>query len=205
MSREADSAKAPEPFQPDDWVSAAATIRRVRAETLSPTAEIDIATRANAGLLRSNAALLIYKDERRTDQNVPHTFWWARGYEALTQNWQLGDFETWIDKRVQIQAFGVRFHKVDLDLMLAPVSQATKPAVAAADAGGRPMSALWPEWVAELVMLIHDEGIPESPKVEDLMNRVADRLAERDLEAPGRSTVQDAARAVLRRFQGAEN
>jgi hypothetical protein len=166
--------------------------------------EIAIATRAYAGLLRSNAALLIYKEERLKDQNVPHTFWWAKGYEALTQNWELGDFETWIDKRIHIQAFGVRFLRADLDLMLAPVSQATKPA-AAAEAVGRPMSALWPEWVAELVMLIHDEGIPESPKVEDLMKRVADRLADRNLEAPSRTTAQETVRAVLRRLKGAGN
>jgi hypothetical protein len=166
--------------------------------------EIAIATRAYAGLLRSNAALLIYKQERLRDQHVPHTFWWAKGYAALTQNWDLGDFETWIDKKIHIQAFGVRFLRADLDEMLGSVSPAVRPAIAA-ESGGRPRSELWPEWVAELVMLIHDEGIPESPRVEDLIKRVADRLAERDLDAPGRTTVQDTARAVLRRLQDAGN
>ncbi len=164
--------------------------------------EIAIATRANAGLLRSNAALLIYKEERLKDQNIPYTFWWARGYEALTQNWELGDFETWIDRKMRVQAFGVRFHRADLDEMLGFASHAAKPTVATSEAGGRPMSTLWPEWVAELTMLIHDEGIPDSPKVEELINRVADRLAKRDLDAPSRTTVQDTARAVLRRLRG---
>lgn len=203
MSRESDPAEAPKPFQPDEWVSAKETIRRVRAETLSRSSEIAIATRAHAGLLRTNAALLVYKDQRRKDHDVPHTFWWAEGHEALTQNWELGDFETRID-RVRVQAFGVRFYRADIDDMLGSIAPTAIPAVAP-EPGGRPMSTLWPDWVAELAMLIHDEGIPENAKVEELIKRVADRLAERGLDTPGRTTVQETARAVLRRLLGAEN
>jgi len=157
-------------------------------------------------MLRANAALLIFRDtERLTDVNVPRKFWWAKGYAALTQNWELGDFETWIDRKIHIEAFGVRFHRGDLDLMLGVASSVAKPAPIAKEAGGRPMSTLWPEWVAELTSLLHEEGLPSSPSADDLINRVADRLARRGLDAPARTTVQDTARAVLRRLRADEN
>jgi hypothetical protein len=43
------------------------------------------------------------------DVEVPPKFWWARGHEALTQNWSTGDFERWIDKRAHYKAYGVKF------------------------------------------------------------------------------------------------
>lgn len=173
---------------------------------MSPTSEVAIATRANAGLLRANAALLIFqKSERLIDSRVPPVFWWAKGYQALTQNWELGDFETWVDKKFHLQAFGVRFHRDDLDLMLGPPSSVGKPAAPAKEAGGRPMSPLWPEWVAELASLVHEEGIPDNQTVDELIARVADSLMKRGLEGPGRTTLQETARAVVRRLRPAGN
>jgi hypothetical protein len=72
--------------------------------------------------------------------------------------------------------------------------------------GGRPMSSLWPTWVAELAALIHEEGIPSgtgSAGTDELIGKIADRLAERALEGPTRTTVQEAAKAVLRRLRDA--
>lgn len=40
---------------------------------------------------------------------VPATFWWAKGHEALNQDWLAGDFSTWIDREKQVFAFGVTF------------------------------------------------------------------------------------------------
>ncbi len=68
------------------------------------------------------------------------------------------------------------------------------------------MSALWPEWVAELASLIHEEGIPEGSGArgtDELISSVADRLVARGLEAPARTTVQETAKAVLRRLRNA--
>ncbi len=74
--------------------------------------------------------------------------------------------------------------------------------------GGRPMSALWPSWVAELATLLHEEGVPAgagSKGADELIAKVSDRLAEQGLEGPSRSTVQDTARAVLSRLRKAGN
>lgn len=174
------------------------------------TAHVDLARRAHAGLLRAHARLLIINDNQRyRDCDVPAGFWWAEGQAALTQNWELGDFETWIKKSTRYRVFGVRFHREDVETMLGPPPR--KPSalqsVSARDVGGRPMSELWPEWVAELARHLHDEGVPSGAGVsgsDELIAAIADKLAQRGLEAPARATVQATAKAVLRRLR-AEN
>jgi hypothetical protein len=208
VSREADTNEPDEPFQPELWISAAETIARVRNATLSPTSEVSIATRAFAGLLRANAALLIIESQRFEDAPVPAGFRWAKGHEALTQNWELGDFETWIDRRAQIQAFGVRFRREDVDLMLGALPAPKGPSVPttpAKVAPGRPRSDLWPEWIAELVAQVHDGGLPATPSVDELIGRVDNALAERGLEAPSRTTVRETVGAVIRRMKAGGN
>ena len=80
------------------------------------------------------------------------------------------------------------------------------PAAQSPPRGGKPLSALWPDWVAELVAHIHDEGVPDgvgSAGQDALIGTIEERLAVRGLGAPGRSTVQSTARAVLRRLRDA--
>lgn len=197
-------------FKAEDWLSSAETIRRVRETTLSPTAHVDLARRAHAGLLRANARLMIVNDgQRYPDCDVPAGFWWAEGQAALTQNWELGDFETWIKKSARYRIFGVRFRREDVGAMLG--SSSAKPSglqtVSGRDGGGRPMSELWPEWVAELALHLHHEGVPNgmgASGADELIAVIADKLALRGLEAPARTTVQATAKAVLRRLR-AEN
>ena len=196
-----------EPFRAEDWLSSAETIKRVREATLSPAAHSTLATRAHAGLVRAHAALMVINDtQRHPDCAVPAAFWWAKGHEALTQNWEVGDFETWIRNKVRYQIFGVRFHREDVDRMLGPArgARSSPAALEGRDGGGRPMSALWPEWVAELVRQIHDEGVPEGIGAggsDELIATIADRLAKRGLDAPSRTTVQPTAKAVLHRLR----
>jgi hypothetical protein len=199
-----------DPFRAEDWVTASETLRLVMTATLSRTANIDIATRAHAGMLRARAELFIVGDNARSPEgDIPRAFWWAEGHEALKQNWEIGDFETWIDKRVRYQVFGVKFHRGDLRKMVPGAFEPQpEPSAPARDTGGRPMSPLWPEWVAELTALVHDEGVPQGSGAggaDALIARVADRLAARGLEGPSRSTLQETARAVLRRLRDAEN
>lgn len=197
-------------FREEDWISAAATITQVRVATLSPNSNIALATRAHAGLLRARCALLIINEtQRHTDCEVPREFWWARGHNALEQNWEVGDFETWINKTVRLQVFGVCFHRDDVERIVGSghVERSRPEPAAKKEAGGRPMSPLWPEWVAELASLIHEAGVPEGSGTKgagDLISTIANRLAERGLEAPARATVQEAAKAVLLRMR-AEN
>ena len=150
--------------------------------------------------------MIINNSQRHPDTEVSPGFWWAEGGAALGQYWELGDFETWFDSKVKYQVFGVKFHREDVGRMI-PNGLGTEPKAQSIPkvSGGRPMSVLWPDWVAELAALVHEEGLPASGSTEQLISAVADRLADRGLEAPTRSTVQDAARAVLRRLKDAGN
>jgi len=196
-----------ESYRPEDWLSASETIRLVRSIALSSNAHIDITKRARAGLLRARADLTIINgSQRRTDTEVATGFWWAEGGAELTQNWEIGDFETSVGSKVIYQVFGVKFHREDVGRMIPDALRSEpKSPPSPKDSVGRPMSALWSDWVAELAALVHDEGIPSAGNTELLIRTVANRLAERGLEAPTRSTVQDAARAVLRRLRDSGN
>jgi hypothetical protein len=204
-------------FQPEDWLSAAETIQLVRQATGSEYSHIMIAKRAHAGLVRTWAQLVVADSRPSHDVEIPPDFWWAEGQAALTQNWAIGDFETWIDQKFLVQAFGVKFHRDGLQKMLPDSMKAVTPepkppaspnTSVRNGSGGRPRSEYWTDWVAELACLIHEEGLPTgvgSQGADALIARVADRLAQRGLEGPARSTVQPTAIAILRRLRDAEN
>lgn len=63
--------------------------------------------RLRAGLIKSSARLFLKDDERLEEVLLPATFWWAEGREELEQDWDAGDFSTWIDHSEHWQAFGV--------------------------------------------------------------------------------------------------
>ena len=74
-----------------------------------------ICSRAYAGLVKARAELFIH-DGRSTDNvDVPNYFWWAEGGDALHQNWKTGDFDTWINQQIHLQAFGVTFRRSDIE------------------------------------------------------------------------------------------
>lgn len=192
-----------EHYSPDDWLTASETLRLVREATNSRSSHIAICTRAHAGLIRAHADLMIVAGASRTDQLIHQKFWWANGHAALTQNWPTGDFETWADKRFHLQAFGVKFHRDDIRRMV-PAAFLPSAAPEPQRSGGRSMSRDWPEWVAEIVAYIHEEGIPKGEGTrgaDSLIEAVASRLEARGASQPSRSTVQEAVNAVLRRLR----
>jgi hypothetical protein len=81
-----------------------------------------ICERCEAGLIRSRAELFKQHKGELSDVELPRQFWWAAGHDALEQNWDTGDFSTWIDRTYHWQAFGVRFALDDL-LKLIPFEQ----------------------------------------------------------------------------------
>jgi hypothetical protein len=58
-----------------------------------------ICERSHAGLIRSRAQLFKRGNHEQRDIELPHEVWWAEGHEALEQNWDTGDFSTWIERR----------------------------------------------------------------------------------------------------------
>lgn len=124
-------------------------------------------------------------------------------------NWNTGDFKLTVERDfsdVTMTVIGLRFDKVALlkaftnDLQPVPFQQSER----AASKRGRPPSPAWPEWIAELVAYIHEQGFPAgegSQGQETLITAIADRLADRGLESPSRATVQAAVRSVLDRLR----
>src|SRR5262245_34501533 len=92
-----------------EWISAAEALKRVCDATDRYAAPRAICSRAHVGLITAKAARFVVKGQAFDDYDIPNEFWWARGEAALEQNWQAGDFETWIDKRIHLEAFGVSF------------------------------------------------------------------------------------------------
>lgn len=73
-------------------------------------------------------------------------------------------------------------------------------------AGGRPRSSRWPDWIAELVLYLHENGFPKGDGAagqDALIAAVESRLVQNDREAPSRATVQETVRAVLVRYREA--
>jgi hypothetical protein len=92
------------------------------------SAQMTICARTHDKMISARAARLIIEDHQRRpvgiaeadDVKVPADFWWARGEQALTQNWSTGDFETWIKERVHYKAYGVKFLRSDIMSMVPP-------------------------------------------------------------------------------------
>jgi predicted nucleotide-binding protein len=111
--------KGATPTGDGDWITAAEAIE------LFPHGEQAICAHAKEGLVRARASLLVWGGERRSNADVPPEFWWAAGWETLTQDWRTGHFET-NDRRspfIRHKAFGVTFRQADIEQL--------KPATAA--------------------------------------------------------------------------
>src|SRR5215213_3340496 len=100
------------------WITAAKALAIV-AEHSSPTsARIGLCSRAHADLVETKAKLVTVGGRGHEDSPVPADFWWADGGAALDQDWAVGDFSTWLNRKVECKAFGVLF---DLEGVLAMI------------------------------------------------------------------------------------
>lgn len=114
----------------EEWIGAAEAVRLLRPVLLSEwQAQRTICKRAHDGLIRARAEKFNIDDKGRHDVDIPKGFWWAEGESALTQNWAVGDFETWIEHKHHWRAFGVSFQRGDVEKLI----PATAPAPASAE------------------------------------------------------------------------
>lgn len=102
----------------EEWISAAAALNLLKPTMNYSMATKAICARAHDGVVRACAEHYVWGNQSAVRYNIPKEFWWARGYEALDQNWMTGDFETWIDNRIHLKAYGVSFLRADIERML---------------------------------------------------------------------------------------
>lgn len=101
-----------------EWVSSKQLMEAMGAFLTNCSPEAQRACkRAHAGLLRTRAKRFCTDAACSNDVDVPQEFWWAEGHEALTQDWESGDFETWLNQRTRLRAFGVEWCKEDAEAM----------------------------------------------------------------------------------------
>src|SRR5262249_14111845 len=118
----------------EEWISAAQAVALLQPSLGTFETRRTIASRAADSLIRSRARRFIRESpsdrRKKVEDNIelPAEFWWARGATALNQNWNTGDFDTWIQNTHHWRAFGVMFLKSDIDTLVAtllpPVSAA---------------------------------------------------------------------------------
>lgn len=115
----------------EEWITAASAVTLLGMNHFAGTRAI--CKRAHAGSIKARAQRFI-RDERAADNvDIPVEFWWAEGGAALHQNWASGDFDTWIDHQVHLEAFGVTFRRSDIEeVNPTPAVQdvAAKPSIA---------------------------------------------------------------------------
>lgn len=134
-----------------EWITAATALRYLSDEIFSHHEQRAICERAHSGLIAARADLLIWGGEERRNSLIPKEFWWAEGHEALEQNWDAGDFSTWIDRKVEVKAFGVCFDFPAIT-ELAPAGERAAGMQRISVSGD-------PEWLhsRDLVRLIYDK------------------------------------------------
>lgn len=129
---------------PAQWIAASYALQFVACASDEHQAALTICQHAHNGLLQSKAKLVTCQfgqaKEERTEMMLPARFWWAEGHGSLKQNWQTGDFSTFVGGVEHWQAFGVSFDFSKL-IELAPAVSRAKGMAAISVAGS-------PDWLA---------------------------------------------------------
>ena len=112
------------------------------AEFTAHSARGTICERANAGLIRARATFFTIDEKEQSNLDIPKKFWWAKGQDALKQNWRAGDFSTWIDHAIHLRVYGVSFSKSDL-IRLLPSSNDVSSEKAKSQINDQPNSAAY--------------------------------------------------------------
>lgn len=94
---------------PHEWIKANLAREYVSDGILDYSAPRRICERAHAGLIAAKADRIIWQGQEERNKTIGKGFWWAEGHEALEQDWQAGDFSTWIDGKINVKAFDVSF------------------------------------------------------------------------------------------------
>jgi hypothetical protein len=138
----------------EEWISAAEAVQLLKSVFDSAyEAQMTICQRAYSGMIRARAQRFLMDGRKRDNFEIPKEFWWAKGHEALNQNWTAGDFDTWIDNGSHhLKAFSVSFLRADIDKMIPASTSATQvPAAQAPPAtSGRKPADWWEDCLLDI-------------------------------------------------------
>lgn len=92
-----------------EWIKARLALDYVSEGVSDFTAQRRICERAHSGHIAAKADRIVWGEQEERDRIIGKSFWWAEGNEALEQDWEAGDFTTWIDQKIEVKAFNVSF------------------------------------------------------------------------------------------------
>ena len=109
----------------EEWITSAEALELLKPISLSISMRT-ICKRAHAGLVRAKSERFISGLNVKDDHEIPKEFWWAEGEAALVQNWHTGDFDTWLEKQLHLQAYGVAFWRADIERLRPKINAKTE-------------------------------------------------------------------------------
>lgn len=184
----------------EEWISAIEAFKLVATAIGRYRAPRAICSRAHDGLIEARAARLMVGDRRHDNADVPEKFWWACGEAALEQNWEVGDFETWIDNRIHLRAYGVSFSRRGIEALAAPaIASRDAPSGPSANPGGRPRADWWDDLWVEICRQLY-AGDLQPKKQSDIESAMID-WAVKHGHNPSESTIRARARKLRAAFK----
>lgn len=190
------------------WISAAEAIQLLTPALKSAhSARMRICARAHAGLIRARADRFMMDERSQENFEIPKLFWWAEGHEALKQDWEAGDFDTWSKETNHLRAFGVSFLRTDIEKLIPAGSAKPVPAPPATAVGrkpgGRPKHEFWEDLWVEIARQLYVGDL--KPKTQaDIEAAMHQWISDQGYEAGG-TTVRDRARVLWRALEKDEN
>lgn len=179
----------------DEWLSSSETIKLAREVMSLFQAPRAICKRAFDGLIETRGTRVILGTAVVEDGKIPSMFWWAEGEDALTQNWQTGDFETFFEKHMRWRAYGVQFRAQDVMEMLGislkstPEKQSTFQSPA-----GRPAAAWWDDLWIEICRQLYEGDLKPTRQID--IERAMQSWASSKGHEPASSTIRERARKL---------
>ena len=165
-----------------------------------------IKDKARLGLVRAKAAKLTDGGIQTAEALLEPHFWAAPrgllgGASAVpSERWVAGDFQGCSEGFRPCNAEGVQFMRADIERLF-PAG----PRTSRSRSGGRSPGKWWPAFSAELVLYIHDNGVPPGTGTDGIEKVIADilsNLAAQGLEdLPARSSIQGVIADVLQRLR----
>lgn len=217
-----------EPNILQEYIPIGASVRAIASAISSShdVVEEELKRRLTFGLIRTMASRqrivaknrygIVIETIETSEGEVPVWFWKHCFLDNENkQDWLSGVF--FLEHHADQQIKEMTFFGVELCISdIAGMPEALHPGSGLLDlnddrksrAGGRGKSDTWPDWIAELALYIHEEGIPAGSGLngqDQLIDAIESRLIERGASTLGRTTVQPVVRAVLQRLRSAQN
>lgn len=171
----------------EEWISAREALALAKDKMSLAAARLGICSRAFDQVIQARAKRWVTDGGSIENSHIPYVFWWAKGYEALQQNWVSGDFET-VFREKRLRAYGVQFNRQQIFEFygIEPTKAAETPATANAEpersketdvagpltnrepigSGGRAPGLFWEDLLVEIARQIYDNELKPSQQAD---------------------------------------